>query len=165
MTSRQIKLQQYADAYKALTTLLQQIPNTAWQYRPAENAWTIHEIIIHLADAEANGYIRCLKAIAEPGGIIMPIDQDRWTSGLHYHQQSTDTALELFRVLRDKTTALLSMLSDEQWEASYFNHPESGSVPLQAWLQTYTQHAVTHMAQIERNYQAWKAFRKNTVNS
>jgi len=38
-----------------------------WQYRPAPDRWTIHEIVVHIADSEANSYIRCRRCLAEKG--------------------------------------------------------------------------------------------------
>ena len=60
----------YGDAYRLLTAALDGFPRAMWQFRPAPDRWTIHEIIVHIADSEANSYIRCRKFIAEPGSTV-----------------------------------------------------------------------------------------------
>ena len=35
--------------------------------------WSIHEIILHLADSEATCYVRCRHFIAEPGSSVSQI--------------------------------------------------------------------------------------------
>ena len=39
-------------------------PREMWQFRPAPGAWSVHEIIVHLADSELNAYARVRKALA-----------------------------------------------------------------------------------------------------
>ena len=38
---------------------LTQFPREMRQWKPAPDQWSIHEVIVHLADSEANGYARC----------------------------------------------------------------------------------------------------------
>jgi len=40
--------------------------------------WSVHEIIIHLADSETNAALRARKLAIEPNGMIMAHDQDYW---------------------------------------------------------------------------------------
>jgi hypothetical protein len=65
----------YGAAYEKLTAALPQFPREMWQYRAAPNGWTIHEIIVHIADSEANSYARCRRFIAEPGSTVMAYDE------------------------------------------------------------------------------------------
>ena len=99
MTSeeRQRKIESYGFAYQALVEGLKRFPREMWQFRPASDRWTIHEIIIRITDSEANSYIRCRRLIAEPGSTVLGYDEIKWARDLDYHSQSTDDALELFR--------------------------------------------------------------------
>ena len=49
---RSRKIEVYGSAYAMLIEALQEFPQTMWQYRPAPDRWTIHEIIVHIADSE-----------------------------------------------------------------------------------------------------------------
>ena len=48
------KIESYGSAYDKLVEAVQQFPREMWQYRPSPDEWTIHEILIHITDSEAN---------------------------------------------------------------------------------------------------------------
>lgn len=153
------KVESYGRAYQQLEDALGEIPQSMWKFKPSSKEWSIHEIIIHLADMEANAYVRLLKALAEPGGTIMPLDQNAWTENLFYDEQDSKTALEVFKWLRIKTYNTLKMLPQQRWD-NYMNHPESGTVTLMDWLDNYEDHGRVHVAQIKRIHNQWE---KNNV--
>jgi hypothetical protein len=126
-----------------------------WQFKPAPDRWSIHEIIVHLADSEANSFVRCRCFVAEPGKTIMAYNQDLWASRTDYHRQSTDDALELFRLLRKSSYDLIKTLPDEAWLSTII-HPEVGSMAFEKWLVIYEEHVRKHIEQMRRNYDAWK---------
>ena len=69
---RRRKIQSFAAAYKRLSETLGELPQKMWAYKPVPSEWSVHEIIVHLADAEANGYVRFRRFIAEPGSRVWP---------------------------------------------------------------------------------------------
>ncbi len=44
---RQSKIKAYGAAYQTLVEGLKRFPKEMWQFRPAPDRWTIHEIIVH----------------------------------------------------------------------------------------------------------------------
>ena len=155
---RQRKIESYGRAHHTLIAALANFPSDMWQYRPAPDRWTIHEIVIHITDSEANSYIRCRRFIAEPGTTISAYDEQRWAAALDYHTLSTDTALELFKWLRDSTAALIRSLPDDRWSNALY-HPEVGTMTLDDWLDTYERHIPDHIAQMQAVYEAWESER------
>lgn len=153
---RQELIARYGNAYEELRAALATFPSEMWRFKPADDEWSIHEQIIHLADAEANSYVRARRAIAEPGQDVIAYDQDRWASTLDYHRQSTDEALELFRLLRMMTHRLLVNLADDVW-AQTIEHPENGTMTLDDWLVVYANHVADHITQMHGCYDAWAA--------
>jgi hypothetical protein len=149
------KLASYGEAYEQIKMVLDDIPPQARTFKPSPEEWSIHEVIVHLADMEANAYVRLLKALAEPGGAIMPLDQEKWADRLFYHEQDLHTALELFRWLRIKTHALLLVVPAGSWNNT-MNHPESGLLDIDKWLDNYEKHARVHIEQIKRVYRQWQ---------
>lgn len=143
----------YGKAYEKIRAALAEFPREMWQWRPALGKWTIHENIIHLADSEANSYARCRKFIVEPDSTVMAYDQEAWAENLNYHEQSTEDALELFRLLRTMTYNLIKNLPDEIWEHT-IEHPENGTMTFKDWLRVYENH--THIGSMRRVYDAWK---------
>ena len=114
-TERSQKIESYGAAYAKLLASLPQFPRAMWQYRAAPDSWTIHEIVVHIADSEANSYARCRRLIAEPGSTVMAYDEMAWAQRLNYHAQSPETALELFKQLRAASYALIKTLPETTW--------------------------------------------------
>lgn len=151
---RQTHLAAYARAHADLTAALERFPETMWQFRPASDAWTIHETLIHITDSEANSYIRCRRCIAEPGSTVLGYDEMQWARALDYHARSTAEALELFKGLRQQSYQLIKDLPEATW-ANTITHSESGVMTLDDWLLTYTRHIPDHIAQMQGVYAAW----------
>ncbi len=155
---RQRKIETYGAAHVALAAALERFPQGMWQFRPAPDRWTIHEIVVHIADSEANSYVRCRRLLAEPGSAVMGYDEWQWAKALDYHAQSTAEAVELFRWLRRLSYRLIKYQPEEDW-ANTVQHTESGLMNLDQWLDTYDRHIPDHIAQMQANYDDWQASR------
>lgn len=155
---RQRKIESYGQAHQVLIEALAQYPTDMWQYRPAPDRWTIHEIIVHITDSEANSYIRGRRFIAEPGTQIAAYDEMRWATALRYHDQSTEAALELFKWLRGNTYDLIKSLPADVWTHTA-EHSEAGPMTMDDWLDTYERHIPDHIAQMQAVYEAWESER------
>jgi hypothetical protein len=151
---RNQKIESYGTAHARLLSAIEYFPRDMWQFRPAPDRWTIHEILIHIADSEANSYVRCRRLIAEPGSTILGYDENKWAHDLRYHDQSTDDALELFKWLRYKSYTLIRDLPDEAW-SNTVTHTEDGVITLETWLDTYERHIPAHIEQMQANYDDW----------
>ncbi len=151
---RNKKIESYGMAYQRLMFVLERFPREMWQFRPAPDRWTIHEIIIHIADSEANSYIRCRRFLAEPGGNVLGYDENKWARDLRYHDQSTDNALELFKWLRHKSHTLIKDLPEPVW-SNTVHHTENGVLTMDDWLDTYERHIPEHVEQMQANYDDW----------
>jgi hypothetical protein len=151
---RSPRIESYGAAYQKLAAALEGFPKEMWQYRPAPDRWTIHEIIIHIADSEANSYVRCRRLIAEPGSAVLGYDEAKWARDLHYHDQSPNDALELFKWLRKQSYDLIRYLPQATW-ANTVDHSENGLMTLDDWLTVYERHITDHIAQMQANYDNW----------
>jgi len=149
------KIAHYGNAYDILTAALTRFPREMWHFRPSPDDWTIHEIVVHITDSEANSYIRARRMIAEPGKDLMAYDEMQWARVLDYHHLSTEDAVELFRWLRGNTHKLIQTLPDSVWSHTAY-HPESGTITLEDWLDTYARHVPEHVEQMERVWEGWK---------
>jgi hypothetical protein len=139
-----------------LEQALQDIPRAMWQFKPAPAEWSVHEILVHLADSETNAALRARKLIVEPGGAIMGYDQDRWAVGLNYHDQSWEDALETTRLVRRTTHALLKRQPGEVFTHA-IKHPEyEEPYTFEKWINIYSGHIPGHIEQIKDNYRIWK---------
>jgi uncharacterized damage-inducible protein DinB len=147
-------VESYGAAYQRLIDALERFPREMWQYRPAPDQWSIHEIIVHIADSEANSYIRCRRLLAEPGSTVLGYDQDDWARALDYHAQSVEEALELFKSLRRLSYLLIKAAPESAWSHTV-EHSENGTVTMDDWLDTYERHIPEHIEQMQANYDHW----------
>lgn len=152
---RMQKIESYGKGYVQLTEALKQFPREMWSFKPLPDRWSIHEIIIHIADSEANAYVKCRKLIAEPGKSIAAYDQDKWSAAFHYQDQSTEAALELFRRLRLSSYNLIKTLPEPVWLKSVGSQ-ENKTVTLDDWLEVYEQHIPGHINQMKKRYDEWR---------
>jgi hypothetical protein len=156
---RKQQIEAYGLGHQELVSALERFPREMWQFRPAPDQWTIHEIIVHIADSEANSYIRCRRFIAETGKPVMAYDENRWADLLNYHGQNPEDALELFRLLRKMSHRLIKDLPDAVW-SNTVEHPENGIMAMDDWLRIYANHVPAHIQQMEATHAAWLAEEK-----
>lgn len=152
-TSEQIE--RYELAPSLARTALEGLDERSIQYKPAVDEWSIHEIVIHLADSETMGYWRLRKTLAETGSTLPVYDEAAWAQKLAYTTQDRELALALFASLRASTAALLRSLPPEAWELTS-NHPEHGKINVYDLFTIYLEHGEIHLQQIERIKQAQK---------
>lgn len=153
---RNEKIELYGKGYDLLLETLKDIPKEMWTFKPESKEWSVHEVLIHLADSEANAALRARKLIVEPGGTLMGYDQDQWASELDYHDQNTEDALSTVKLVRKTTYELLKRQPHEVFEHSV-RHPEyEEPYTFEQWLDIYSAHIPGHIEQIRNNYRIWR---------
>lgn len=153
---RDEKIELYGRGYDLLIDTLREIPREMWTFKPEPTEWSVHEVLVHLADSESNAALRARKLIVEPGGVLMGYDQDKWTAELDYHDQSYEDALEIVRLVRKTTYELLKKQPDDVFGHSV-QHPEYDEpYTFEQWLNIYSQHIPGHVEQIKNNYRLWR---------
>jgi hypothetical protein len=149
------KIELYGKAYDLLVEGLKQFPDEMWKFKPSPDRWSVHEIVVHITDSEANSYVRCRRFIAEPDLPVMAYDESGWARDLFYQEQSTEVALQLFRWLRRSSYELITALPDPAIWSNTVYHPENGEMTFDDWLDTYTRHVLDHLEQMQGVYQDW----------
>ncbi len=153
---RKQKIELYGKGFNLLTRALKDIPTKAWKFKPDPAEWSIHEIIIHLADSEVIAAMRARLLAAEPGRQLMAYDQDKWATGLNYQDQELENALKLLKQVRKFTYQWLLTLPESVFENSVV-HPESDlPYTFEKWLTIYSGHLPGHVDQINNNFELWK---------
>jgi hypothetical protein len=152
---REENLEMFGRGPALLAEALRKCPRKMWLHRPSQDRWSIHEIILHLADSEAEGYIRCRQFIAEPGTATQVYDAATWASSLGYFHQSTKEALGLIARLRRMTHRILLYIPESVWSHSV-HHPKKGVLTLDEWLNVQASHIPHHIEQIQQNHAIWE---------
>jgi hypothetical protein len=153
---RNEKIELYGRGFDLLKATLAEVPQEAMKFKQEPKEWSVHEIIIHLADSESNAALRARKLIVEPGGVLMGYDQDKWANELNYHGQSYGDALETMRLVRKTTYELLKKQPDEVF-THVAKHPEyKEPYTFEMWIDLYSGHIPAHIEQIGNNVKLWK---------
>ena len=151
---RRQMLESFGRSPALLATVLRQLPKKMWLYQPTPQHWSIHEIILHLADSEASSYVLCRHLIAEPDKTVAKFDAARWAGMLGYFHQSTREAIEIIRRLRRMTYGLLGTLPEPVWLHT-LEHPTEGKISLETWMDRQERHIPHHIEQMKQNYETW----------
>ena len=112
--------------------------------------WSIHEIIMHIADSEMQGSFRIRKTWAEPPSEWPVHDQDQWSRMHRYNAQSAKDrrrALMLIRLAREHALPVFWNAAGADWDRNGV-HPEFGVLTLRNLLELYADHAERHLEQI-----------------
>ena len=153
---REDRIRRYEQGPARLRAALAKVPAEAMKWRPGPGKWSVHEVVCHCGDSEANGALRIRYLLAEQDPLIVGYDQARWAEVFDYHDAPIEPALATVEAVRANTAALLKRLPEEAWSASG-RHTESGSYTAEDWLAIYAEHLEKHSGQIERNLSAWQA--------
>ncbi len=153
---RNALIESYGNAYNLLVEALKQFPKKMWQWKPAPEKWSIHEVIIHITDSEANSFVRCRRFVAEPGSGVYGYDENKWAKNLDYHSQNIEESVELFKQLRKASYDLIKTVNEKMWQTATVQHSENGVMKFEQWLKVYEEHIPVHIRQMQRNFEAWK---------
>ena len=134
---------------KKLERLIKGVPASKLRKRPAPDAWSVSEILAHLADTEIVGGFRMRMILGAPGTPIVAFDQDSWVTSGHYEKRVPHKSLELFRAVREANLALLKSLTPAQWK-QYGMHSERGQESIEDLVLRFAGHDINHLQQIER---------------
>jgi hypothetical protein len=155
-TERDEKINLYGRGYDLLMQTLKDVPQEMWKFKPSATDWSVHEILIHLADSESNAALRARMLIVEPNGVVMGYDQDKWALDLNYHDQDYEDALEVVRLARKTTYKILKAQPDQVFNNAV-KHPQyEEPFTFDQWLDSYSAHIPGHIEQIKNNYKIWK---------
>ncbi len=143
------QLNAYEAAPAQVAAAIANLSEAQMHFIRAEGDWSVHEVIIHLADSEVFGYERMRKTMAEDNPTVDVYDENAWAMNLSYRTQDRNLAIVLFTALRHSSAALLRMLPPEAWERTCM-HPERGEMSLYETFNTFLEHGKIHLEQIEQ---------------
>jgi len=156
VAARELLIGQYESGPELLQAAVARVPAAALTWRPGPGLWSVHEVVCHCADSEANAAMRLRYLVAETEPVIIGYDQDAWARELDYHAQSLEDALATVFLVRRTTGAILRRMRAEAWRC-HGTHTERGAYSVEDWMRTYAVHLETHARQVERNLAAWEA--------
>ncbi|MFY0544605.1 DinB family protein [Brevibacillus sp. H7] len=142
-------IDEYAQGYERLLAAISGLNEEQMRFQPAPGKWSIHEIIVHMADAEVVGIHRLKKVLAEHEPMLTAYDQDAWAVRLGYDELDAEQYLQLFKLLRESFLPVLGKVTEDDWKRVGI-HSEAGPLTFGQLLQKYVDHVRDHLQQIER---------------
>ena len=142
------EIEDYSSIPTRIARAIEGLSEAQRYHSPVDGEWSIHDVLIHLADSETVGFWRIRKTLAEKDSLLAIYDEDAWSKALFYRQQDASLALRLFTDLRTSTAALLKLIPAADWELTSI-HAERGKMSLYDIFQQYLEHGENHLQQIE----------------
>ncbi|MDF2681102.1 MAG: hypothetical protein K0R47_2292 [Brevibacillus sp.] len=148
-------IEEYGRGHERVKEAIRSLTEEEMHYKPGPNKWSIHEIVVHLADAELVGVHRMKRVLAENDPMLTAYDQDAWAMSLGYAEQDAKRSLELFGLIRAMMVPVLEKVEGADWQRCGI-HEEAGSLTLVQLLERYVNHVGDHLAQIQRVQAAYR---------
>jgi hypothetical protein len=117
-----------------------------------ENGWSARQIIHHVADSEAQSYVRIRRLVAEPeGSVIQGYDEGVWAEceKLGYKDAPVENSIAVYAAVRAGSLDVLKRLEESDL-LKFGEHSESGKFTIEKWLINYTKHPLDHGDQLVR---------------
>ncbi len=150
--------EEYGRGYTMLRAAIEGLSEKELRFKPALDKWSIHEIIIHVADSEILSTNRLKKVLAEHEPLLISFDQDAWVHELGYDRLDREQHLLLFQILRASMQPILEHLTSEQAERVGV-YADAGRFTFAQLLEYRVEHVRDHLAQIERVREAYRQFK------
>jgi uncharacterized damage-inducible protein DinB len=123
--------------------------------QPTPGAWSAHQVVAHLCDAEVMFGARLRFIVAMDRPTIVGWDENLFASRLPHEAASTAELHEGWAALRALNLALLERLAPEAWSRVGL-HSERGEESLSKLVHLHAAHDLVHEAQIARTLAARK---------
>ncbi|MBI1376525.1 MAG: hypothetical protein GC157_03450 [Frankiales bacterium] len=117
--------------------------------RPAPDAWSVAEIVHHLADAELHDSVRLRELLAADRPAWPEWDETAYAESLGYDARPAADALTLVLALRNINIRLLASVPVERWRRTAV-HPQRGETDVAGWVAHANDHLAAHVLQARR---------------
>lgn len=134
----------------ALKVLLAPISAADAKWKPAGGAWSILEIVNHLADEDRDDFRARLQSVMRDAAAPWPkTDPESWAIDRRYNERELGESLERFAHERELSLRWLAELDAPDWSTAYM-HPTRGPVYAGELLVSWPAHDALHIRQIAK---------------
>ncbi len=146
MSSRALAIDHLLET-RSLTEPLFALPEAQLARSYAPGKWSMHQLLVHLADHESVTFERMRRVASEDSPALPGYDQDDWTAGTCAQQRSIACAGRLYLASRDGILDLLRILPESADQRSGL-HAQRGRMTLLQLTDTWM-HNRHHLAQLQ----------------
>lgn len=134
----------------AIRSMVEDLDDAQVRWKPADDKWSVLEIVCHLADEEREDFrMRLELTLSDPRAEWPPIDPAGIVVARAYNSRKLSDALSAYLREREASIAWLTSL-DEPDLATEHVHPEFGSMSAGNLLASWVAHDLLHIRQIAR---------------
>src|SRR5262245_22273691 len=112
--------------------------------RPGPGAWSVLEVVVHLADSDAISIDRMKRILTEDNPPLLYADETAYVERLHTHEQDLEDALLLFEVGRRQWARVLRQLPNDAFHRAG-THNRRGKMTLGELVAGYVRHVDDHL--------------------
>src|SRR6516165_8910878 len=117
--------------------------------RPGPGAWSVLELVVHLADSDAIAIDRMKRMLIEDNPPLLYADETAYNDRLFPHEQTLEDALTLIEVSRRQFARVLRKLPPEAFERAG-THNRKGRVTVGEMVRSYIDHVDYHLDFVHR---------------
>jgi hypothetical protein len=117
--------------------------------RPADEEWSVVELLGHMTDSELVTSVRYRWVLAEDEPTLLGYDQDAWTAQFNHRSDDPELLLTLFGALRLANLDLWERTPSED-RGRFGIHAERGPESFDLLFRLQAGHGRVHLAQAER---------------
>ncbi|RDC62149.1 YfiT family bacillithiol transferase [Adhaeribacter pallidiroseus] len=131
--------------YEELITNLAET-NLNKTYRPG--AWTVRQLVHHVADIHLTNFLRLKKALTEENYEITIIRMDDWAALPDSTQEPIGSSLLIFKGVNERYVALFKTLDEQTLSKTYYHATRQLHLSLKQMLYMATWHVAHHLGHI-----------------
>ena len=137
-------IETYAAAPAKLRAAVAGLTREELTARPGPGAWSVLEVVVHIADSDAISIDRMKRILTEDNPPLLYADETVYVTRLHTHEQDLEDALTLLEVGRRQWARVLRKLPDEVFSRTG-QHNRRGTMTLGGLVGDYIQHIDDHL--------------------
>ncbi|MEK4628178.1 MAG: YfiT family bacillithiol transferase [Solibacillus sp.] len=123
------------------------IPDESLNKTYREGAWTVRQLVHHIADSQLNMYQRLKLALTDENPTVPPFDEEKWAI-----QPDTklpvESSIKMLEGINARIVSLGQSLTEEQLDRA-FTHQINGKIKVAAKIAKLAWHEEHHLAQIK----------------
>lgn len=134
----------------ALASAIAGLSDDDARWKPPSGAWSVLEIVCHLADEEAEDFrVRVLSTLKDPSKPWPGIDPEGSVAERRSNEKTLAVELGRFTRERAESIRLLRELSEPDWDRTY-HHPSIGDLRAGDLMVSWAAHDMLHLRQIAK---------------
>lgn len=146
-------IESYAQGAALLRGAVRTAPDSCWDLTPIKGAWSIRQVVCHLADSEIVYADRMKRVLAEDNPTLFEADPNLFVPALHCSQRSWSAELNLIEMIRAHMLPILRACNGDDFRRAGV-HSLDGPLTLEMLLARVTAHIPHHVAFIEEKLRA-----------